>query len=205
MTVEGRKTRSDKKRPIGAPLTEEQYEHIHELSYLCEMPKKTIGEQFTLKGYLQEEIINAFQLHFRRNLTYKTNRFIIGHLDNERHLLKEGPYKRLAMRLKVIDHENISALAHAMDLSVQGVTAAIITEVLERKKIMYSIMAQLIRESLDADTETKIRRIANRIDAKSPHDHITINMVLGYALERAIEEQTKVRFILDSWVRSVNV
>lgn len=205
MTVEGRKTRSDKKRPIGAPLTEEQSERIHELSYLCEMPKKNIGEQFTLKGYLQEEIINAFQLHFRRNLTYKTNRFIIGHLDNERHTLKEGPYKRLAMRLKVIDHENISALAHAMDLSVQGVTAAIITEVLERKKIMYSIMAQLIRESLDADTETKIRRIANRIDAKSPHDHITINMVLGYALERAIEEQTKVRFILDSWVRSVNV
>lgn len=205
MTVEGRKTRNDKKRPIGAPLTEERHERIFELSYLCELPKKTIGEQLVLKGFEQEEIINAFQIHFRRNLTYKSNRFILGHLNNELYSTPEGPYKRLAMKLKVIDYESISELAHAMDLSVQRVAAAIITEVLERKKILYAIMAQLIRGNLDEETEKKIRRIANHIDAKSPHEYITTSMVLGYALEKAIEEQKKVRLVLGGWMRSLNI
>ncbi|KQY83682.1 hypothetical protein ASD24_29645 [Paenibacillus sp. Root52] len=201
MTVEGRKIRVDKKRAIAAPLTAAQYEKIFMLSYLCELPMKTIGEALTIKGYEKDEVVNIFQAHLRRNLTYKTNRFLIGHLDNEAYVLFGKPKKRLTMRLRTTDHELISELAYAMDLSVQGAAASIITEVLKQEKIMYEIVAQLLRHNLDEATNEQIRRLANQINAKSPNEYITLSMVLGYAIEKAIEEQTKVRIILNNWRR----
>jgi hypothetical protein len=205
MTVEGRKTRIDKKRAIGAPLTKNQYERIFELSYLCELPMKTIGEALTLKGFEQDEIINTFQTHFRRNLTYKTNRFIIGSLDNNPYSSLGSQDKRLSIRLKSSEYECISELAYAMDLSVQKATAAILTEVLNRKKILFALMAQLIKSNLDEVTVEQIRRISRHIDAKSPNEYITLSMVLGYALEKAIEEQKKIRLVLEGWMRSLNI
>lgn len=205
MAIEERKTRTDKKRAIGAPLTQAQYEQLYELSYLCELPMKTIGETLTLKGFEQDEVINAFQTHFRRNLTYKTNRFIIGNLDNKPYTSLEAQDKRLSIRLKSTDYEGISELAYAIDLSVQRAAASIITEVLERKKVLYDIMAQLIKSNLDEITEGQMRKIASHINAKSPHEYITLGMVLGYALEKAIEEQKKVRLVLGGWMRSLNI
>ncbi|MEN1990273.1 hypothetical protein [Paenibacillus hubeiensis] len=203
MIVEGRKIRSDKKRAIGAPLTQAQYERIFVLSYLCELPMKTIGETLTLKGFEEEEVIHTFQGHLRRNLTYKSNRFMIGGLDNEPYALSGDRGHRLSMRFRSDDHEKISELAYAMDVSVQGATAAIITEVLRQEKVLYDIMALLIKNNLDETTEGQIRRLASQIDAKSPHEYITLSMVLGYALEKAIEEQKKVRLILDDWIKTL--
>lgn len=203
MTVEGRKTRNDKKRAIAAPLTADQYEQIFMLSYLCELPMKTIGEALTIKGYEKDELINIFQVHLRRNLTYKTNRFIIGHLDNQSYVLYGKREQRLSMRLRAMDYELISQLAYAMDLSVQGAAASIITEVLRQEKVMYDIMAKLIKNNLDEETNEKIRRLARQIDAKSPHEYISLSMVLGYALEKAIQEQKKVRIILNGWFRNM--
>ncbi|MGV2967147.1 hypothetical protein [Paenibacillus sp. AGC30] len=62
---------------------------------------------------------------------------------------------------------------------------------------MYDIMAQLIKSNLDETTEEQIRRLASHIDAKSPHDYVSLGMVMSYALEKAIEEQKKVRMVLD--------
>ncbi|WP_145142131.1 hypothetical protein [Paenibacillus sp. Y412MC10] len=203
MTIEGRKSRSDKKRAIAAPLTADHYEEIFMLSYLCELPMKTIGEALTIKGYEKDEVINNFQAHLKRTLVYKTNRFMIGHLDNESYVLFGKRAKRLSMRLKTPDYELISQLAYSMDLSVQGAAAAIITEVLRQKKLMYDIMAQLIKNNLDEATNEQMKRLASQIDAKSPHEHITLNMVLGYGLEKAIEEQVKVRIILNEWLKRI--
>lgn len=203
MAVEGRKTRSDKKRAIAAPLTAAQYERIFMLSYLCELPMKTIGEGLTIKGYEKDEVVNIFQTHLRRNLAYKTNRFLIGHLDYESYVLFGKREKRLSMRLRATDYELISQLAYAMDLSVQGAAASIITEVLKQENLMYDIMAQLIKNNLDEATNEQIRRLASQINAKSPHEYITLSMVLGYALEKAIEEQVKVRIILNGWFRRI--
>lgn len=205
MTVEGRKTRSDKKRAIGVPLTQAQYERIFALSYLCELPMKTIGETLVLRGFEKEEVIHPFQRHFRRNLTYKSNRFMIGSLNNEPYVLSEGRGHRLSIRLRSDDYELISGLAYAMDVSVQGAAASIITEVLRQEKVMFDIMAQLIKNNLDEATEGQIRRLASQIDAKSPHEYITLSMVLGYALEKAIEEQRKVRVVLSGWLRAIEV
>lgn len=66
-------------------------------------------------------------------------------------------------------------------------------------------MAQLIKSNLDETTEGQIRRLASHIDAKSPHDYVTLSMVLGYALEKAIEEQKKVRMVLEGWKKSLKV
>ncbi|MGU3472429.1 hypothetical protein ACLBWT_14940 [Paenibacillus sp. D51F] len=203
MTIEGRKSRSDKKRAIAAPLTADQYEEIFMLSYLCELPMKTIGEALTIKGYEKDEVINNFQAHLKRTLVYKTNRFMIGHLDYESYVLFGKRAKRLSMRLKATDYELISQLAYAMDLSVQAAAASIITEVLRQKKLMYDIMAQLIKNNLDEATNEQMKRLASQIDAKSPHEHITLSMVLGYALEKAIEEQVKVRIILNEWLKRI--
>ncbi|PYY29770.1 hypothetical protein [Paenibacillus illinoisensis] len=205
MTVEGRKTRNDKKRAIGVPLTTEQYEKIVELGYLCELPMKTIGESLIVNGFQKDEIMNVFQIHFRRNLTYKTNRFIIGNLDNEPYALLRDQAKRLSVRLRSNDYERISELAYAMDVSVQGAAASIITEALKQGKVMYEIMAPLIKSNLDEATIGQVRRIASHIDAKSPHDYVTLNMVLGYALEKAIEEQKKVRMVLDGWRKGLKL
>ncbi|OMF76673.1 hypothetical protein [Paenibacillus glucanolyticus] len=205
MTVEGRKTRSDKKRAIAAPLTAAQYEQIFMLSYLCELPMKTIGEALTMKGYEKDEVVGIFQAHLKRNLSYKTNRFLFGHLDNETYRLFGKTRKRLSMRLRTTDYELISQLAYAMDLSVQSAAASIITEVLRKDKLMYDIMAQLIKNNLDEATNEQIRNLASQINMKSPQEYITLSMVLAYALEKAIEEQVKVRIILNGWLRNIKV
>jgi hypothetical protein len=203
LTVEGRKTRTDKKRAIAAPLTAAHYEQIFMLSYLCELPMKTIGEALIIKGYEKDEVINIFQAHLRRNLTYKTNRFILGHLDNDAYVLCGKPEKRLSMRLRTTDYELISELAYAMDLSVQGAAASILSEVLRQEKLMYDIIAQLLKNNLDEATNEQIRRLANQINSKSPQEYITLSMVLGYALEKAIEDQVKVRIIISGWLRRI--
>ncbi|WP_139237063.1 hypothetical protein [Paenibacillus sp. 453mf] len=168
---------------------------------------KTIGEALIVSGFEKDEVINAFQIHFRRNLTYKKNRFIIGNLDNEPYALLKNQAKRLSVRLRSNDYERISELAYAMDVSVQGAAASIIAEVLKQQqgKVMYDIMAQLIKSNLDETTTEQVRRLASHIDAKSPHDYVTVNMVLGYALEKAIEEQKKVRLVLDGWRKSLKI
>gem|GEM_PF-4327073 len=184
-------------------MTQAQYERIFALSYLCELPMKTIGETLTMKGFEKEEVINSFQSHLRRNLKYKNNRFMIGSLDNKPYPLSGGRGHRLSIRLRSDEHELISELAYAMDVSVQGVAASIITEVLRQEKLMCDIMAQLIRNNLDETTEGQIRRLVSQIDAKSPHEYITLSMVLGYALEKAIEEQKKVRMVLSGWMKTL--
>lgn len=203
MTVEGRKIRTDKKRAIAAPMTAAQYEQIVMLSYLCELPMKTIGEALIIKGYEKDEVVHIFQAHLRRNLTYKTNRFLIGHLDNDAYVLHGKPEKRLSVRLRTPDYELISQLAYAMDLSVQGAAASVITEALRQEKWMYDIIAQLLRDNLDEATNEQIRRLASQINSKSPHEYITLSMVLGYALEKAIEEQVKVRIIISGWLKRI--
>lgn len=165
---------------------------------------KTIGEALTIRGYEKDEVVGIFQAYLKRNLAYKTNRFIFGHLDNETYKLgKTG--KRLSMRLRTTDYELISQLAYAMDLSVQSAAASIITEVLRNDKLKYDIMAQLIKNSLDEATNEQIRNLAGQINMKSPQEYITLSMVLAYALEKAIEEQVKVRIILNGWLRNIKV
>ncbi|MDK8193815.1 hypothetical protein QP794_27415 [Paenibacillus sp. UMB7766-LJ446] len=66
-------------------------------------------------------------------------------------------------------------------------------------------MAQLIKSNLGEMTEGQMRRISSHIDAKSPHEYITLSLVLGYALEKAIEEQKKVRLILYRWMRILKI
>lgn len=84
---------------------------------------KTIGETLIVNGFQKDDVMNVFQIHFRRNLRYKTNRFIIGHIDNEPYALLGVRGKRLSMRLRSDDYERISELAYAMDISVQGAAA----------------------------------------------------------------------------------
>jgi hypothetical protein len=207
MKSEGtRKVRSDKKRPIAAPISLEIRESIANLSYLCEIPMKVVGECLCLQGYESDLMMDVLQKNFRRNLDYKNQRYIIGRLENPKYDLDNvGCTQRLSMRFMAKDYERLAALAYAMDLSVQAAAAALITVTIKRNDIMLPIMANSIRRNLEPEIQEKIRQLTRYLDAKSPNDYITMPMVIAYGIEKAIQDQTKVRHIFESWMREVKI
>lgn len=69
--------------------------------------------------------------------------------------------------------------------------------------MMYNIIAQLLKNNLDEATNEQIRRLANQINSKSPQEYITLSMVLGYVIEKAIEDQVKVRIVISGWLKRI--
>lgn len=63
----GRKVRSDKKRTIAAPLEENIYELVAQISYICDRPLKDIGELLCREGIKSTKLIDTIKGKFRRD------------------------------------------------------------------------------------------------------------------------------------------
>lgn len=199
--IMGRKTRSDKKRPVAASLDSDTLEMVSRLSYICDLPMKIVGEMLCRDGFRSNAMLDEIQVHFRRDLMYNDNHYCYG--DPSKKPFRLGPVekRRLYMRFYEFEHQRFAALGYALDCHVATATSLLIQTAIRRKDIMYPILGEQIRRDLDIKRMKQLRELCRFLDARSPDDYITIPMMLAHAIEKCMNEGKKVKATLGEWLR----
>lgn len=199
MVVE-RKERCDKKRPVAPYISAAAYEIVARISYVCELPLKTVGEMLSKEGLKSKELLDVIKLNFRRDFIVDDYQYCLGQAGNKPFRMTfEGERYRLAMRLYSFEHERFAALAFALDCSVQMAVGYVIETALERKSIMLSVLSKGIIRELDPKRKEQLRHICRYLDQRSSEVNITLSMVLGHLIERSLTSQKKINKMIDAW------
>lgn len=191
----GRKTRSDKKRAVAAPIDSQTHDTISRLGYVLDLPLKTVGHVLSLEGYRSHRMIDTLKKHFKRNLAYE-NRYIFADPQPRPYKPMERGCYRLHMRFTEQEHDPLASLAYALDGSVGAATSLLIRTALTYKEIMYPILARYIQSSLDSRRREQLKKVCRHLDSKSEEHHITMPMILAHVLERSLEEERKISYTL---------
>ncbi|MGG3278970.1 hypothetical protein [Paenibacillus solani] len=195
-----RKERSDKKRPVAPYIRAAAYEQIARITYVCDLPLKTVGEMLAREGLKSKELLDVIKVNFRRDFIVDDYQYCIGHADNKPFRMNiKGEKCRLAMRFFGFEHERFAALAYALDCSVQMAIGYVIETALEKKNVMLSILSKGIIRDLDPRRKEQLRRICRYLDQHSPEAYITLPMVMEHVIAGSISNQKKIKMTIDAW------
>lgn len=197
-----RKIRSDKKRTIAAPINENIYEHVAQISYICDRPLKDIGEVLCREGIQSIKLIDTIKGRFRRNYLHEENHLYLGDPQQAPYKVKPGVRKRLYMKFYDFEHERFSQLSYALDSSVQAAAALLLTTAIRRKDIMYPILARFIQRDLDPKRSEQLRQLCRLLDAHHPDEYITTPAILSYAIGQSLQTNQKVKRTLNGLFRA---
>lgn len=80
---EERKQRVDKKRAIAPYIEGPVYEQISRLSYICDLPLKSVGEMLAREGLRSRALIERIKRLFRRDFTVDEYHHCFGQPSNK--------------------------------------------------------------------------------------------------------------------------
>lgn len=76
---EGRKVRSDKKKPIAPYIADAQRVWIHRIARVCDLPEGDVGLQLISAALGSEDCIVFFSQYFKRDYRFRENILYFGH------------------------------------------------------------------------------------------------------------------------------
>ncbi|MGC6585133.1 hypothetical protein ACPV3A_09210 [Paenibacillus sp. Dod16] len=195
-----RKERCDKKRPVAPYISAAAYELVARISYVCDLPLKTVGEMLAREGLKSKELLDVIKLNFRRDFIVDDYQYCLGQAGNKPFRMTfEGEKYRLAMRFYNFEHERFAALAFALDCSLQMAVGYVIETALERKSIMLSVLSKGIIRELDPKRKEQLRHICRYLDKRSPEVYITLPMVMEHVITGSLSSQKKINKTIDAW------
>lgn len=200
-TLDGvRKARSDKKKAIAAPLDRNTIEQIAHISYVCDLPAKSIAEIICREGIRSTKVLQEIRGHFRRDLQYGENQCFFGDMNKPSFKLPYRACKRLYMRYYQFEHDKFSTLAYALDCSVQVAAALLITTSMKRSNIVYPVLGKHIQMNMDKQRLEKLKSLCRQLDMQSQEEFITVPMVIAHAIRESLEKTVKVQNTLNKWI-----
>lgn len=195
---EGRKTRSDKKMPVAPYVSSEVHEMICQVSYVTDLPRKTVGERLFREGIHSKALLDSIMGLFRRHFQRNENHMYVGDLDRSSYRPKiVGEKHRLHMRLIAPDHDRLTDLAYALDCSHQAAAGLIIETAILRKDVLYPMLGQIIVNELDPKRYNQLRSLSRFLDARSRDAYVTTPMIMSYVVEQSLMEQQTIKKSLD--------
>jgi len=190
---EGRKTRIDKKIPVAPFVSDEVMEVISQISYISDLPKKTIGERVIREGINSKAVLESINGLFRRNFSKNENHMYVGELDRDPYRENfTGGKDRLYMRFYAFEHGRLAELAFALDCSLQTAAGLIIKTAVQRKDILYPLLGQVLIRELDPQRQNQLRSLSRFLDARSTEAYVTSPMIMSYIVEQSLTDQQKI-------------
>lgn len=189
----GRKTRSDKKRPVAPYVSAEVFEVVSQISYISDLPMKTIGERIFRDGIQSRALLESISGLFRRDFARTEGHMYIGNLEREPYKDSfEGEKKRLHMRMYAFEHGRLAELAFALDSSLQTAAGLIIKTAVSRKDILYPLLGQMIIRELDPQRQCQLKSLSRFLDARSTEAYVTTPMVMSHIIIQSLSDQQKI-------------
>jgi hypothetical protein len=195
-----RKVRSDKKRAIAPSLDVDTYELISHLSYVCDLPLKTVGELLSREAFNSYKILDEIKVHFRRTLQYKDDHYYVGDIQKKPYRMEKGDKRRLYLKFYEFEYENFATLAYALDCSLSAATGLLIQKAIQRKDVMYPILSRYIHRKLDPKRAMQLREICRYLDKRSPYEYITVPHIISHVLENCIETGKRIKREINIWI-----
>lgn len=201
-----RKIRSDKKREIQPVISVELYDCIARISYITTTPIKNVGETLCMEGYRSQKVIDQLSPFFRRDFRY-SNRYgdiIIIPGDSDRVPFKinrgDGNRARISMRFHQDNHDKISEMAFALDMTISS-AAAFLLETAYSLDIGLDYIQGYIIKSLDANQIEQFEAILQFMNEQNhPDQKITMADLLDFLAGEAYERSMRLEYYLREWI-----
>ncbi|MEK5061052.1 hypothetical protein BK126_26415 [Paenibacillus sp. FSL H7-0326] len=198
-----RKVRSDKKRAVASPLSMSDYDEISRISYILDMPMKTVAEFLCIEAFNSSDIIDNIQHYFRRDLQWE-NRYIFGVKERKAFKPRIAVKKRLYMRFLAADHDKVSSLAFALDSSIQMASSLLLGTMIRRKDILFKNLARLVEYRLSDRDREKVKSVATYLTLDS-QENITVPMVIAYIIEKSLKEKRRLDRVLQELLKAKKI
>lgn len=196
-----RKTRSDKKREVAPYVSAAAYELVSRISYICDLPMKTVGEMIGREALHSRETLEVISRCFRRDFKFNDNHVFLGRPENKPFRMQNlGEDKqRLHMKYYAFEHDRLSEIAFALNCSISMATGYLIQTALRRKEILYPILSRGIIRQLDKKRAQQLHELCRYMDTYSPDNYITMPLVISKALRIGLQESKKIEKTLNEW------
>jgi len=196
-----RRIRSDKKRAVSPYISLLHQDKIKKLSYITDLPKKTIGEVLIQEALKSNKVMSDIRVFFRREFAKDPDHLYLGDLSRKPYKLMFGVDKnRLPMRFLATDYNNLAALAYALDCSV-STAAALLLKIALKQNDLYILLGQAILKSMDKEEIQDIRMLCRILDKSSPEHYITVPLIISHAIELGMSKSERISSIILKWLQ----
>lgn len=200
-----RKIRSDKKREVAPYVNEAAYKLVNRISYICDLPIKTVGEMIGREALKSPEIMGLIGERFRRDFRLNEYHVFMGRSENKPFRQKWMEEKqRLHMKYYSFEYDRFSELAFSLDCSVSAAAGLLIQTSIQQKHILYPILSRGIIRQLDPKRIQQLRELCRYLDAYSSDHYITIPLVISEALTVGLQQAKKINKTFEEWNESFN-
>lgn len=177
-----RKTRSDKKRDVQPTIPVELKDCIYRLSYIASTPVKDVSENICISGMLDSDVMEYLSRNFRRDIKIG-NTVYMGDINREsvRKRYIRGRNERISIRFKQNAHENLSALAYAMDCSVARACGLLLDASVRNVVFIGEFTRQYIGKHVDKERMRELKKVLKYINADNPYSEtMSLRVFVSY-------------------------
>ncbi|MCA1064509.1 hypothetical protein QTG56_23155 (plasmid) [Rossellomorea sp. AcN35-11] len=165
-----RKKRSDAKIEVKPSLELALADVLSYVSDLTGNPIKDVGEAVCKYGLNSKKVTNVLSGYFKRDyiLTptlYRGN----PELFTVRTKKRKGVTKRVSIRFRRNDYENLANLAFALDTTVSTAANMLIEIAIKDNDFFTQYLGKYISRELDTEQKAKLRMVLGYINRKNPY------------------------------------
>jgi len=157
-----RAVRSDKKVSIEARLLPSVDAHVCEIVYVCQIPRKDVGEYLVRAVLYDRDLIDNLRHKFRFNFEFDDEFVLFGNPERSKYKKPRSANRELYTRIPQELHDRLELFAHAMGgASIAATTGFLVTKAFETQRIV----AELLRRHppTDVHRRERARTLWNRL------------------------------------------
>lgn len=197
-----RKVRSDKKRDIKPTIPITLYECISRLSYITNTPIKDVGVTICKKGLYSAAVMEYLANYFKRDYWANNNTLYIGDITNPMYQFpKDTLKKRLTMRFKQSDHEEMARLAYSLDVSVSSCANLLLDASIKNTDILNAFISGKVKKELDPQRMKQLREVYKFMNENNPYNEkVSFSMFISVLLDELKQTSFKMSQSLQDWL-----
>lgn len=201
-----RKVRSDKKKDVKPTVPVELHDCISRISYITNTPMKDVAEFICVQGMFSREVLDVLSPNFRRNFSLG-NILYVGdlHRIQERSVKKEGSKKRLTIRFRQEDYDQLAELAHALDVTVSSAVSILLEISIKNHHIVDAYFTSYIQKPLDPSRKEQLKAVKKFIQKENPfRENISFLDALHYIGEGVVQRTRHLKQTLEDWIENTS-
>ena len=196
------KRRSDKKRDVKPTISKNLKECIYQLSYVTNTPVKDVIEIICEKGLKSRTVIEYLSCYFRRDYRYLNTTFF-GDLEKEslQRKYQSNKNERVATRFSNETYEEISNLAHALDVTPSKATALLLDASIRNSYILDAFVKVYLLDHINQSRMKELKKVITYINKNNPYnEEISWFSLLANMYDQVKDTTTNLKDIIQQWL-----
>jgi len=203
--IEGRKPRTDRKIDVKPLLPNLTKMAIYRLSFITQMPVKSLAEYLIMTGLQNKEVIDRLAASFQRDIRIN-NTYYNGDLNNPSIKIRTEPgtHDTISVRVNMKTNEVLMVLAYSLGCSKSRVCAVLIEYSMDNYTIVNDLIRGYLERGLDNERMEELKQLISYINKVDPNN-ITWAQLLSHIIEEVhtpvlTSLQDKVdHFLIHNW------